>query len=128
MRVLDRAAGCCWVMQWMLPPPTTMFLEGTATTWRCGNSSWMIFLTLHKALYPRTVLMMGRAGALLLGGCVLGAMAAQEGSTKEGSTCMAICSPWPMLGEVELLHGGSAHLSSASCSPKAGMTTPELQM
>ncbi len=29
--------GCCWVMQWMPPPPRTMSLAGTWRTPRCGK-------------------------------------------------------------------------------------------
>jgi len=34
-----RAAGICWVMQWMLPPPSRISRAGTPTTRRPGNRS-----------------------------------------------------------------------------------------
>jgi isocitrate dehydrogenase len=33
-----RAAGTCWVMQWMLPPPSRISRPGTPTTRRSGNT------------------------------------------------------------------------------------------
>ena len=37
--VVAVVAGCCWVMQWMLPPPSTISRVGTATTRRPGKAS-----------------------------------------------------------------------------------------
>ncbi len=39
-----RGAGCCWVMQWMLPPPRRISRPGTITTSCSGNTRWSIAL------------------------------------------------------------------------------------
>jgi hypothetical protein len=37
--VSQLAAGTCWVMQWMLPPPSRISRAGTPTIWRSGKHS-----------------------------------------------------------------------------------------
>ncbi len=38
-QAVTETAGCCWVMQWMLPPPSRISLVDTPTTLRSGNVS-----------------------------------------------------------------------------------------
>ena len=38
MCVIGHLFGCCWVMQWMFPPPSRISRAGMPTTSRSGNS------------------------------------------------------------------------------------------
>lgn len=65
MRTGAGPCGCCWVIQWMLPPPSRSSLEGTATTFLSGNTCSKIAFALHPPQHPKVVFPSAKLSAFL---------------------------------------------------------------